>query len=59
MAQEVKNSQFADRGSSITDSKNQTNISINKIRTESAIISFIVGTLSAIVASYIYDHFLK
>ena len=59
MAQEIKNSQFADRGSSITDSKNQTNISVKRIRTESAIISFIVGTLSAIAASYIYDHILK
>jgi hypothetical protein len=59
MSQDVRHSQFADRGSTISESKNQTNISINRVRAESAIISFIVGTLSAIVASYVYEHFLK
>ena len=55
----IEGSQFADRGSSITNSKNQQDNSINKIRKESAIISFIVATISAIVASYVYDHWLK
>lgn len=59
MANETKNSQVADRGSSIINSKNQTTYSINRIRAESALISFVVGTASAIMASYIYEHFLK
>lgn len=59
MTKNISSSQVADRGSSISNSKNNTSISVNRLRTESAIISFIVGTLSAIAASYIYDHFLK
>lgn len=59
MASNIQNSQVAENGSFISNSKNQTNISINRIRTESAIISFIVGTLSAIAASYVYEHFFK
>jgi hypothetical protein len=59
MADKIKNSQVADRGSSITDSKNSTNISIKKIRTETVVISFIVGTLASLFASYAYEHWLK
>jgi hypothetical protein len=59
MADNIQNSQVADRGSSISNSKNETNISIKKMRTESAIISFIVGTLSSLVASYVFEHWLK
>ncbi len=55
----VKNSIVADRGSIVSNSKNETKISINKIRSESAIISFIVGTLSSIIASYVFEHWLK
>lgn len=59
MAKEIKNSQVADRNSSITNSKNQTNISINKIRKESAIVSFIVGTLASLLASYLFEQWKK
>lgn len=59
MANRIENSQLADRGSSISASKNITTISMKKIRTETAIISFIVGTLSSIAASYVYEHFVK
>jgi hypothetical protein len=59
MADKITNSQVADRGSSITDSKNSTNISIKKIRTETVIISFIVGTLASLLASFVYEHWLK
>lgn len=55
----IKNSQVADNNSTIVDSKNEVNISLKKIRTETTIISFIVGFLSSIIASYIYEHFLK
>lgn len=57
MEKVIKNSQVADRNSSINNSKNSTNISIRKIRKESIIISFIVGTLSSIIASIIYNYF--
>jgi len=59
MRNNIKNSQFADRNSQINESSNQNKISVNRIRTESAIISFVVGTLSAIAASFVYDHFFK
>lgn len=58
MAKVIKNSQVADRGSIISDSKNNTNIKVKNIRKESAIISFIVGTLASLLASYIYETFL-
>lgn len=59
MTQEIKGSQVADRGSTISNSKNETNISIKRIRAESAIISLIVGIVSSVVASYVYDHFFR
>ncbi|KAF2327434.1 hypothetical protein [Flavobacterium nitrogenifigens] len=57
MEKKILNSQVADNNSSINNSTNK--VSKNPYRKESAIISFIVATLSAIVASYVYDHFLK
>ena len=59
MADKITHSQVADRGSSITDSENSTNISIKKIRSETIIISFIVGTLASLLASFVYEHWLK
>jgi hypothetical protein len=59
MAKYIKNSQVADRNSSITNSKNKTTISIKRIRTESVIISFIVGSLASLLASYVYDTWIK
>lgn len=59
MGNKIENSQVADRNSSIQNSENKTTISVKKIRTEAAIISFIVSVLSTIVASYVYDHYLK
>lgn len=55
MNKRIENSQVADRGSSISNSTNQSNISIRKIRRDSIIISFIVGTLASLLASYVYD----
>jgi len=59
MADNIKNSQVADNNSSISNSKNETRISIKKIRTETVIISFIVGTLASLLASYVYEHLIK
>lgn len=49
-------------GGNITGSNNKNkdnhsanNISINRVRTESAIISFIVGLLSSIIGSWIFS----
>jgi predicted PurR-regulated permease PerM len=55
----IANSQVANDNSIIQDSNNETNILIKKIRTESIIISFIVGTLASLLASYVYEHWLK
>jgi hypothetical protein len=61
MSGKIEKSQYADRGSQISNSKNisDNNITIKKIRTETVIISFIVGTLASILASYVYEHFMK
>jgi len=65
---EIQKSQVATEGGKITNSNNindNENSSMNnsamikKIRTESVIISFIVGLLSSIVGSYLYEHFMK
>lgn len=64
----ISKSQIATSGSKIENSNiatNDGNISfdfkaeIRKAKRESAIISFIVSTLSAIIASYLYEKFLK
>ena len=57
MKTNIKNSQIANDGSSITGSK--INVSYSKIRRETIIISFIVGFLSSILASYIYNLWIK
>lgn len=60
MSEKIEKSQFADRGSRIINSNNNSdsNISIKKIRTETVIISFIVGTIASLLASFIYGHLL-
>lgn len=57
----ITGSQVADNGSKITKSKNKNSNSklIKKIRTESLIISFIVGFIASLLASYIYENFIK
>jgi hypothetical protein len=59
MASNIKGSQVADRGSNILNSNNESQISIKKIRTEAVIISFIVGFLASLLASYIYEKYIK
>jgi len=49
----INNSQVA--GRDIVDSTNKT--IINKVRKESIIISFIVGFLASLLASYIFECF--
>jgi len=57
----ITGSQVADNGSKITKSKNKNVNSqlVKKIRTESTIISFIVGILASLLASYIYENYMK
>lgn len=57
----ITGSQVAVNGSKIIKSKNKnSNFKlVKKMRKESMIISFIVGFLSSILASYIYEHFIK
>ncbi|MBB5395271.1 hypothetical protein HDC91_001299 [Mucilaginibacter sp. AK015] len=55
----ITNSQVADRQSSISGSQNANQISMKRVRSEAAIISLVVGILSSVIATYIYEHFLK
>jgi hypothetical protein len=55
----IVGSQVADNKSKIVKSKNKSNISLKKIRQETIIISFMVGFLASIFASWVYEHYLK
>jgi hypothetical protein len=57
----ITGSQVADNGSKIIKSKNKNSNAqlIKKVRTESTIISFIVGILASLLASYIYENYIK
>lgn len=47
-------------GGNISNSKSTNkNITINRIRTESAIISFIIGFISSILASVVFHYLTK
>lgn len=47
-------------GNNISNSNNNNkNISINRIRTESAIISFVIGFLSSVLASLVFHYLIK
>lgn len=59
MADNIRNSQVADRGSSISGSSNENKIEIKKIRKETIAISFIVGFLSSLLASFAYQYWLN
>lgn len=58
---EITNSQVANNSSTISNSKNENNPNniLKRIRIESTIISFIVGFLASVLASYIYENYLK
>lgn len=57
----ITGSQVADNGSKISKSKNKNSNSklIKKVRTESLIISFVVGFIASLLASYFYENFIK
>lgn len=59
MSKKIENSQVAEGGSKISNSNNEIQITTNKIRKEAMIISFIVGFISSLLASYLFEHFLK
>jgi|688.fasta_scaffold152460_3 hypothetical protein len=52
-------SQVADNNSTIKKSKNKSDVSLKKIRQETILISFIVGFLASIFASWVYEHYIK
>ena len=56
---EITSSQVADGKSKIIKSKNTSKSNLNKVRKETILISFVVSVLSAILATYIYEKFLK
>lgn len=51
----ISRSQVAEGNSNISGSTNMNNVSIKNIKRDTIIISFIVGFLSSILASYIYQ----
>ncbi|WP_159439367.1 hypothetical protein [Tenacibaculum agarivorans] len=55
MKNNISGSQIADNNSNITNSSNSSNVSIKKIRQETIVISFIVGFVSSLIASYIFS----
>lgn len=59
MSKRIENSQVAEGSSKISNSNNEIQITTNKIRKEAMIISFIVGFISSLLASYLFEHFLK
>lgn len=59
MSKSIQNSQVAQGKSKISNSKNEVQITTNRIRKEAIIISFTVGFLSSLLASYLFEHFLK
>jgi len=52
----IKNSQVADNNSSITNSNNKI---FKKYLKPDNIISFVLGIVSSVAASYIYENFFK
>jgi hypothetical protein len=59
MKKNIEKSIIADRNSSIKDSSIGSSVSIKKIRTETVIISFIVGFISSMLASFIFEQWIK
>lgn len=59
MGNKIDKSIVAQGGSTISNVSNTNTKSTKRIRTESTIIGFVIGILTSIIASYIYDNFLK
>jgi hypothetical protein len=59
MKNKIDTSIVAQDHSTISNVTNRNNKSTKRIRTESIIFGFIMGVVSSIVASFIYDHFIK
>lgn len=57
MKKNIQGSIVADNGSQIKNSNN--NYTINKIRKETILISFIVGFIASLIASYVFENFIK
>lgn len=59
MGNKIDKSIVAQGGSTISNATNITTKSKKRIQAESTIIGFIIGILTSIISSYIYDNFLK
>jgi len=62
MVKKIEKSVVADGGSTITNVTNTSdneNINLRKIKTEYTIIGFVLGILSELIAMGIYEHFIK
>jgi len=59
MENKISKSVVAQGGSKISNVTNTNSKSIKRIRTESTIIGYIIGIVTSIIASYIYDNFMK
>lgn len=64
----IEKSQVAMGGSTISNSMNtgniknakiNSNVELKKIKRKNLLIGFVLGILSSIVSSYIYDHYIK
>ena len=57
MKHKITGSIVATNGSNIKNSKNT--YTINQVRKESIIISFVVGFIASLISSYIFEYFIK
>ncbi|SMD44204.1 hypothetical protein SAMN00777080_2822 [Aquiflexum balticum DSM 16537] len=55
----IDKSIVATGGSSISNSKNEIATKAKRLKTKFTLIGFILGVLSSLVASYIYDYLTK
>ena len=53
----IENSVVADKGSTISNVNNT--VSTKRIKTVSGVVGFILGIITSIIGSYIYENFLK
>lgn len=51
----IKKSIVASGGSTIKNSRNEVNEKMKKVKTKYSIIGFLVGVISSILSSYLYD----
>lgn len=55
----IEKSIVATGGSTISNSKNEVNEKLKKAKTKYSIIGFILGIISSLVSSFVYDYLTK